>query len=147
MDSEYTLADGFLKKFAYDFGTLYGRNHLIYNIHSLIHLARDCRIHGPLDSFSCFPFETYLNRLKKLVRSSKSPLCQMVKRISELDYIDSLNKTKVRPSIFNQWQRPANVTAGTKKDSFYMTDNKEVVKVMSVTEHGVTVKKLRNLGN
>lgn len=119
----------------------------MYNVHSIIHLARECFIHGPLDSFSCFPFETYLNRLKKLVRSTRSPLAQLVKRISEIDYITSLEKSNVRPSIFNLKNRnqSTNIEPGTKKDSYYMTKEKIFVKILSSTQEGIVVKKFRTL--
>ncbi len=42
--------------------------------------------HGPLDQFSAFPFENYLGKLKKLIRSPKKPLAQIVKRISGLHF-------------------------------------------------------------
>jgi hypothetical protein len=42
--------------------------------------------HGPLDLFSAFPFENYLGKLKKLIRSPKKPLAQIVKRISGLHF-------------------------------------------------------------
>ena len=35
---------------------LYGNSFVIYNVHSLIHLVDDVRLHGPLDGFSAFKF-------------------------------------------------------------------------------------------
>ena len=64
---------------------LYGDQFMIYNIHSLLHITRDVQNHGPLDSFSAFPFETFLGRIKQLVRSSNRPLQQVAKRLSELN--------------------------------------------------------------
>jgi len=32
----------------------------------LIHLSADVKKFGPLDSFSAFPFESFLGRLKKI---------------------------------------------------------------------------------
>lgn len=64
---------------------LYGSLHLVYNIHGVIHLPADVKVHGALDNFSSFPFENFLQTLKKLVRKPKFPLQQVVRRISELD--------------------------------------------------------------
>ena len=77
------VAANYLRFFVYEFGELYGKNHLIYNVHSLIHLASDCLDHGPLDFFSAFPFENFLGVLKRKIRSPKNALAQLIKRISE----------------------------------------------------------------
>jgi len=60
-------AEHLLKYFVSCFCKLYGKNHLVYNVHSLIHLADDAKRHGTLDHISSFPFESYLGRLKRLV--------------------------------------------------------------------------------
>ncbi|XP_075535096.1 uncharacterized protein LOC142570615 [Dermacentor variabilis] len=78
------FAKDVLRYFVQEFSELYGRNQLVYNVHSLIHLADQCRDHGPLDQFSAFPFESYLGRMKKLLRSSNKPLSQLSRMISEL---------------------------------------------------------------
>jgi hypothetical protein len=41
-------------------------------------------MHGPLDSFSGFPFENYLGQLKRLLRKPYLPLSQVVRRLSEV---------------------------------------------------------------
>jgi len=101
-------------------------------VHSLSHLADDAAIHGALDKFSSFPFETYLGRIKKLVRSSNKPLAQIVRRISELQHVDGFDFS-IQNSIFN----PSNprrtifteLKIQTRSDSFYMTNQGFVVKV------------------
>lgn len=76
-------ASDLLKYFVEKAGQLYGSEFVIYNVHSLIHLADDVLTHGCLDRFSGFPFENYLQKLKRFVRSGKSPLVQIVRRLSE----------------------------------------------------------------
>ncbi|XP_077548137.1 uncharacterized protein LOC144160923 [Haemaphysalis longicornis] len=63
--------------------TLYGNTVYVYNVHGLIHLAQEVRTFGPLDSFSCFPFENYLGCLKRKVRSGYKPLAQIYTRLKE----------------------------------------------------------------
>ena len=56
---------------------------LVYNLHALIHLARDCRRHGPLDDFSSFKYENMLWKIKRKLRSTSNPLRQLENRFSE----------------------------------------------------------------
>lgn len=76
-------ANELLRYFVQEMGELYGTAHIVYNVHSLIHLAGDCLRHGPLDAFSAFPFESYLGKLKRMLRTTNSPLSQLSRRISE----------------------------------------------------------------
>jgi len=62
---------------------IYGKDVLVYNMHSVIHIADDVARFGSLDAISCFPFENHLRLLKKLVRKAEMPLQQIVRRISE----------------------------------------------------------------
>lgn len=119
---------------------------MVYNVHSLVHLSNECEIHGPLDNFSAFPFESYLGKLKKLIRSPHKPLAQIVKQISELNNL-SLNNS-IMPSIFNTTTALPHVQTlkpNTKKDSFYLTDKGMVVKVVGCTHAHLTVKVFLNL--
>ena len=82
-----------LKYFVNEFGNLYGKNQLVYNVHSLIHLPDDVRCFGTLDNVSSFKFETFLYQLKKLVRKPNKPVAQIVKRVKEGDLFLKKNET------------------------------------------------------
>jgi hypothetical protein len=69
--------------FVNDFASLYGEGQIIYNLHNLIHLADDVKLHGHLDSFSAFPFENFLGFLKKLIRKKHQLIEQVARRILE----------------------------------------------------------------
>ena len=73
-----------LKYFVQQGVNLYGEEFLTYNTHSLLHLCDDVELHGNLDNISAFPFENYLQSLKKLVRSPLNPVAQIVKRLNEM---------------------------------------------------------------
>jgi hypothetical protein len=62
---------------------LYGSGMMVYNVHGLVHLADDVRIHGPLDGFSAFPYENKLKSIKRLVRKPSDVLQQIARRLSE----------------------------------------------------------------
>lgn len=64
---------------------IYGREYYVYNIHTLCHLSDEVEKHGPLDLFSAFPFENYLGKIKKLVKSPNKPLQQIIRRIKEIN--------------------------------------------------------------
>ena len=64
---------------------IYGDSFTVYNVHSLLHLADDVRhFNCSLNEISCFPFENYMQQLKKHVRNGKSPIVQVAKRIAEI---------------------------------------------------------------
>ena len=56
---------------------------MVYNIHVLTHLVSAAKHYGQLDSWSAFPFENHLRKLKNAVRSPNKPLVQIVNRIKE----------------------------------------------------------------
>jgi hypothetical protein len=62
---------------------IYGPGFIVYNVHNLVHLADDVARFGNLDNISAFPFENFLQRLKKMCRRSSSELTQVVKRYYE----------------------------------------------------------------
>ncbi|XP_064477778.1 uncharacterized protein LOC135391453 isoform X3 [Ornithodoros turicata] len=65
------------------FTTLYGPHMVSHNVHNLIHLTSDVREHGPLDKWSAFPFENYMQTLKSIIRKPDRPLEQLHNRTME----------------------------------------------------------------
>jgi hypothetical protein len=63
------------------FCNLYGKEQLVYIIHSLIHVAGDVRRFGLLDNISSFEYESYLWQLKYSA--------QIVRRVSETNVCHS----------------------------------------------------------
>lgn len=76
-------AKGLLIHFVQCTKILYGPQFLTSNFHSLIHITDDVAVFGHLDNCSAFPYENYLQTMKKYVRKGQQPLQQVVKRLSE----------------------------------------------------------------
>eukprot|EP00111_Clytia_hemisphaerica_P013185 TCONS_00038712-protein len=73
-----------LKYFVANCKKLYGSTFTVYNVHNLQHIADDVKNYNcSLNEISAFPFENFLQTLKKMVRNSKSPLIQVSNRLCE----------------------------------------------------------------
>lgn len=83
-------AQSLLEKFVSQVQTLYYKELLVYNMHSLLHLGDDVK----LDQFSAFEFENYMQPIKRMLRANSSHLSQVVKRISEIQSLAYLRITK-----------------------------------------------------
>lgn len=76
-------ASDLLLYFVKTFKSLYGAEHISHNVHNLLHLSEDVKVYGPLENFSAFPFENYLQSILKSIRKGEKPLAQIIKRKSE----------------------------------------------------------------
>ncbi|XP_052257857.1 uncharacterized protein LOC127862672 isoform X3 [Dreissena polymorpha] len=73
---------------------------IVYNVHSLIHLADDCEhFNCSLNDICAFPYENHLHSVKKLVKNAKNPIVQVAKRIQERSY--TANVTIKQKSTFS----------------------------------------------
>jgi hypothetical protein len=81
-------------------------------------MADECLVHGPLDDFSAFAFETFLGTLKSFIRTPYNPLAQLVNRIHEMNRIqDSRQSPPVTTNvngILNQHLELSNSYHGVK---------------------------------
>lgn len=82
-----------LRYFVKTFQILYGVENTSHNVHNLLHITDDVRCHGPLNNFSSFPFENFLQEILKSLRKNEKPLQQIVKRHSERIQVYKIHKT------------------------------------------------------
>ncbi|EFN71874.1 hypothetical protein EAG_07199, partial [Camponotus floridanus] len=76
-------AEELLIHYVNTFKILYGKYNMSHNVHGLIHLCDDVRIHGTLDLFSAFKYENFLQEVKKIIRKADKPLQQLHRRYME----------------------------------------------------------------
>lgn len=85
-------ADELLRWFVEEYRNLYGSNSISYNVHNLIHLAKDCKKFGSLDDFSTFKFENFMSNIKGKVKDAPKPLEQVVNRVHEEDALPVMKR-------------------------------------------------------
>ena len=87
------FAEQLLSYFVAKCEQIYTAAFVVYNVHSLIHLADDCRNYQcSLNDICAFPFENHLQILKGLVRNAKNPISQVAKRLLEQERTGSQRK-------------------------------------------------------
>ena len=116
-----SLAGKILKQFVLEFGKIYGSHNLCYNIHSLIHLYKECLNLGSLDSFSAYRFESFLGGMKRQIRGGRNPLAQWARRYSETSKLERLKSTS-KESVFQHGEKVPflkSVIPGSNTDSVF----------------------------
>lgn len=122
----YNYAKQLLRWYVDSAPNFYGSTFVTYNVHNLIHLHEDIDNHQcGLESLSAFPFENFLNRIKKMVRKSHQPISQVTKRIKEMEtnsYCMTLKEiqTKVQPNSKND------------RNSWFLLKNNKICEVVKV---------------
>ncbi|XP_076660005.1 uncharacterized protein LOC143363280 [Halictus rubicundus] len=76
-------ASKLLHYFVKTFKMLYGAQNMSHNVHNLLHITEDVKNHGPLENFSAFHFENFLQSILKSIRKNDKILEQIVKRHKE----------------------------------------------------------------
>ncbi|TNN13542.1 transposase domain-containing isoform 2 [Schistosoma japonicum] len=76
-----------LVHFVNNFAAIYGEQHVVYNVHGLVHLADDVKQHGILDHFSTFPFENFISRLRRLIHGSRHGAISAAARVCEMEAV------------------------------------------------------------
>lgn len=64
-DEYNNYAKELLKHFVVLFKDIYGEMYMSHNIHLTLHLAEDSKLLGSLNSYLAFPFENFMQTLKK----------------------------------------------------------------------------------
>ena len=113
----WKYAKELLSLFTYNFGIMFGKQYIVYNIHSVIHIADDAARYGALDNISCFPFESYLNRVKRMVRKPSHACSQIYRRVVEIDSSEAQIRGKQKQKLAKRHFQ------GPLLDSMQLVDN------------------------
>jgi hypothetical protein len=117
----------FLKMFSNAAKRFYGNTFPVYNVHSVKHLADDVEYFDTsLNNISAFPFENQLKSIKKMVRKSKNPICQVGKRLAE--------KNAANPQTRDRHKCTQYISATRLQDSCFMLENGEYVFVRQIQQ-------------
>lgn len=118
-------------------------HNLTYNLLSLIHLANDVLVHGPLDSFSAFGFESHLGKIKRLLRGTNLPLAQLKRRLSEIDHIESLGISRKTTNNKNCKRHLDDLNVDKLSDRFCLKNDGTVFEIFEINETNVIGSKIK----
>lgn len=122
-------AEKLLQKFVKDARVIYGSTFVVYNVHGLLHLTDDVKtFHCPLNDISAFPFENFLQEVKKLVKIGKNPIVQVAKRMAE-------NRGNAKILDTSKAHRPKHISNKV-KDSCFQMNNKDFAIVKGKCDEG-----------
>lgn len=81
------LARALLIQFVEEVEVIYGPEFIIYNVHSLVHISDDAINYGNLSNVSAFPFENFMQKIKRMLHTKSFSLNQVTKRLAELESV------------------------------------------------------------
>lgn len=90
-----------LEEFIEGYIELYGVEYITSNVHNLSHLVDEVEIFGELDTFTAYPFENMLGKIKKMIRTGNRPLAQVARRILEAEKISQKRNNDVNKILSN----------------------------------------------
>ena len=105
-----------LTVFATNARNVFGDCFPVFNVHSIKHIADDCEFYNmSLNDLSAFPFENYLQFLKKMVKCSQNVITQVLNRLYEAR-VNNVFRTSSRG--------PFRVVAPGDQDGCFLTPSK-----------------------
>lgn len=127
-----------LNTFVLQFDTYYSKDNCVFNVHMLIHLHEEVKVHGRLSNFSAFPFENYMSKLKRLIKSHNNFLAQVVNRVHERD-VDLFDMCNENPTYVR--------FSSQEKDNFFITTEFRICSLVNEDNGFCTVKYYEDSNN
>ncbi|XP_067635656.1 uncharacterized protein, partial [Eurosta solidaginis] len=127
---ESNVANEMLEEFVRVFAELYGADFVSFNVHGLLHLTDCVKQFGPLDNFSAYKFENYMQYIKKMINSPNNILQQLFLRIEERRNFTDFSKISSMDKF---------VISSTKdRDSFFYSSKMGSLKIVNQQSEGNT---------
>lgn len=136
------FAKNLIEDFVREFALLYSPHCMSFNIHSLIHLANDVKLlNAPLDDFSAFKFENFMQFLKQIPKCGYNVLEQINNRIGERVNINGLLTFKRNKKLYSldkmqnykfKWINNYKFSAKYPDNFFYDKINKHIYKIFKI---------------
>lgn len=143
-----TDAEKLLRMFVKHSSKIYGQTFVVYNVHHLIHLVADCLLHGNLEEFSAFKFESFLGYMKNLLHAPGNTLSQIVCRTMEKAIIPRLcysvntvsfeQRHEMGPTLNCQGEQYKKIRTCNKifcvrsSDAYCLTKSNEIVEIVNI---------------
>jgi hypothetical protein len=100
----YIEAEACLRKFVHEVPKFYGEDHMIYNVHILLHLPKFVLKLGPLEFWSAFRFESFLYYIKQRIHRPTGVLTQLralnYQGVAQLSKRKTVTVTDSHPNCF-----------------------------------------------
>ena len=105
-----------LLEFIKESEAVFGRTFVVYNVHILQHLPDDViSFNSSLNELCSFPFENFLQTLKRYVHNSRNPIVQVCKRLKETEHSRFVKSYK---------QMKTYISSVPKDSVFYLEEDK-----------------------
>lgn len=141
--SDIAYSNELLKYCVDNFGELFGVSQITYNVHNLIHLAKNVTDHGPLDNTSAFPFENFMSSIKRVIRRPNGVLAQIYNRCAELnefseDDVPEIDENKMYKKIDDKYYRlkyNKSIYSNLNNNCGAILKNGTFIKILYFTKH------------
>jgi len=133
-----SFSNSILKKFVKQVSKLYCKEFLVYNVHNLIHLHQDALTYGNLNNVSCFPFEDFMQKLKRSIRAKKHVVQQVVNRCAEIGASNlSVTPKRKLPKKSILWNNF--YVSNTIGDNCFRAKDGTIVQIQKISKSGLDV--------